>query len=344
MSLVLRDIRFGYGPALVLDGVSMSVAAGEIVCLFGPSGCGKTTALRVAAGLERLTGGNVELDGKTLSSRQAHVAPEDREIGFVFQDYVLFQHMTVAENVAFGLNGLSGKERRVRIEAELAGVGLSDLANRRPAELSGGQQQRAALARAFARRPRAMLLDEPFASIDAALRRRLRAELRRMLKERGTPAIVVTHDVEEAVELGDRIAIMARGRILEDASPEKLWTAAATPQGALVFAGAQRLAVTPAADGVSTPFGPIAVGPRAEAALAVILPGGASASADEAGRARVVDCRFAGPDFLATLEAIDHPGLLLRATSIEALPAGARARVTFEPGRARMINGQADDA
>jgi iron(III) transport system ATP-binding protein len=329
MTLSLRDIRFGYGREAVLDGVTLAVAPGEIVCLFGPSGCGKSTVLRVAAGLERVGAGTVELGGVTLSSPSAHAPPEKRGIGLVFQDFVLFQHMTVAENVAFGLDGLPLRQKRERVAAELAAVGLADLAQRRPAQLSGGQQQRVALARAFARDPKALLLDEPFASIDTALRRRLRGELRRMLRDRGAPAIIVTHDADEAIELGDRIAIMRRGRIIEDASPEALWRAPQTPEGALLFAGAQELA-----GGGGPLFAAVAAG----AGRAVLLAGGATARADAAGDMRVVDCRFAGPQWQATLEAISHPGAFLRAEAAEPLEIGGRATVSIDASRIRSFD------
>ncbi|HBS36178.1 MAG TPA: ABC transporter ATP-binding protein [Parvularcula sp.] len=324
MTLSLRDIRFGYGRDLVLDGLSLAAEKGEIVCLFGPSGCGKSTALRVAAGLERIGEGAVVLDGAVLSSREKHTPPEKRGIGLVFQDFVLFQHMSVAENVAFGLDALSRDEKRARVDAELAAVGLSALAQRRPAQLSGGQQQRVALARAFARRPKALLLDEPFASIDASLRRRLRADLRRMLKERGNPAIVVTHDSDEAVELGDRIAIMRRGRIIEDAAPETLWRAPQTAEGALLFVGAQSVdAAASGAFGIEAP--------------AVILAGGARAEATADGAARVLDCRFAGPFWQATLEAVGHPGVFLRAEAPGPLAPGTRASLIIDPTRLRRF-------
>ena len=343
MTLDLSDIRFGYGRTPVIDGVTLGAAPGEIVCLYGPSGCGKSTVLRIAAGLERLREGTVRLDGAVLSSASVHVPPEKRGIGLVFQDFVLFQHMTAAENVAFGLDHLSARARRDRVAAELAAIGLSGLEQRRPQELSGGQQQRVALARAFARDPKALLLDEPFASIDASLRRRLRADLRRMLKERGRPAIVVTHDAEEAVELGDRIAIMRRGRIIEDRSPESLWREAKTPAGALLFSGAQRAAFTANGAGALTPFGPIDVKSAASSGLAVILPGGAAAEAAEAGPLRVADCRFAGPDWQVSLEPLEHPGLFLRAQSSRPLSPGSRAAIRFDPDRVRFFESPGPD-
>jgi iron(III) transport system ATP-binding protein len=344
MTLQLRDISFSYGSEPVLSGVTLSVAAGEIVCLYGPSGCGKSTVLRIAAGLERLGEGTVALDGAVLSCDAVHTPPEKRGIGLVFQDFVLFQHMTAAENVAFGLDHLSARARRERVGAELAAVGLGGLEQRRPQEMSGGQQQRVALARAFARDPKALLLDEPFASIDASLRRRLRADLRRMLKERGRPAIIVTHDAEEAVELGDRIAIMRRGRIIEDRSPESLWREAKTPAGALLFAGAQRAPFKASGAGALTPFGPIEAKTPATSGLAVILPGGAAAEAADAGPLHVADCRFSGPDWQVVLEPLEHPGLFLRAVSAQPLKAGARAAVRFDPGRVRFFEStQSDD-
>ena len=343
MTLRLHDISFGYGRESVLDGVTLAVAAGEIVCLYGPSGCGKSTVLRIAAGLERSRQGTVDFGGAVLSSPTVHVPPEKRGIGLVFQDFVLFQHMTAAENVAFGLDHLSARARRERVAAELAAVGLGGLEQRRPQELSGGQQQRVALARAFARDPKALLLDEPFASIDASLRRRLRADLRRMLKERGRPAIVVTHDAEEAVDLGDRIAIMRRGRIIEDQSPEGLWRDAKTPAGALLFAGAQRAPFTAGEKGALTPFGAIDGETAAASGLAVILPGGAAAEAAEAGPLRVADCRFAAPDWQLVLEPLEHPGLFLRAQSPRPLTPGARAAVRFDPDRVRFFDSPGPD-
>jgi len=343
MTLSLRDIRFGYGRDPVLDGVTLTVAPGEIVCLYGPSGCGKSTVLRIAAGLERIGAGSVQLGEVVLSSATEHMPPEKRGIGLVFQDFVLFQHMSAAENVAFGLDHLGGEARRTRVRAELAAVGLSGLDDRRPAQLSGGQQQRVALARAFARDPKALLLDEPFASIDAALRRRLRADLRRMLKERGAPAIIVTHDAEEAIDLGDRIALMHRGRIIEEASPENLWRAPQTPEGALLFAGAQRLGVTLKGGLAETVFGGLGAAP-AGTDLAVMLPGGVTARPDEGGPLRVTDCRFVGPDWHLVLEPLDHPGLFLRAASAAPLVPGKRVIAAFDPERTRLfLAGPPDD-
>lgn len=338
MSLVLRDIRHSYGSGLVVDGASLEAAPGEIVTLFGPSGCGKTTLLRVAAGLETLQEGAVELDGKTLANTALRLPPEKRPIGFVFQDFVLFPHLTIAGNTAFGLADLAPAERDARIASELAAVDLAEFASRYPHQLSGGQQQRAALARAFARHPRAMLLDEPFASIDVALRQKLRAEMRRLLKERSTPTILVTHDPSEAIELGDRVAVMRAGRIVETATPERLFNAPKTLGAAMLFPGSQSLACAPSEKGVSTVFGEIAPLARAaDAAFVVVHAGGVSAAPAETGEARVADCRFEGPDWQVSVTHLGAKGVVLKAKSPSAIAAGSAVSLRFDPSFVRVL-------
>ena len=338
MSLVLRDIRHSYGSGVVVDGACLEAGPGEIVALFGPSGCGKTTLLRIAAGLERLQDGSVDLDGATLANSQMRLPPEKRPIGFVFQDYILFPHLTVRKNIAFGLGDLAPVERLSRIDAELKAVDLAEFGERFPHQLSGGQQQRAALARAFARHPRAMLLDEPFASIDVALRQRLRAEMRRMLKSRSTPTIFVTHDPAEAIELGDRIAIMKTGRIIETATPERLFKSPKTVSGATIFPGSQAIACKPAGDGVETAFGNIVgIARPADAAFVVIHEGGVTAAPSTGGAIRVVDCRFAGPDWLASLASPAAPGKVLKARSAAAMEPGTAAEIAVSPVFVRVL-------
>lgn len=338
MSLVLRDIRHSFGSTVVIDGASLEASPGEIVCLFGPSGCGKTTLLRIVAGLEALQEGAVELDGATLATPHLATPPERRQIGFVFQDYVLFPHLTVARNIGFGLKSLDAAARNARIERELKAVNLWEFRDRFPHQLSGGQQQRAALARAFARQPNAMLLDEPFASIDVALRQRLRGEMRRLLKSRSTPTILVTHDPGEAIELGDRIAIMDKGRIVEAASSENLFRAPKTIAGATLFPGSQALACRPIDGGVETAFGELKPLARpADAAFVAIHDGGVCAVAETGGRCRALDCRFAGPGWLATVCPEDRPDLTLRAASATAIAIGGAATISIDPAKARAL-------
>lgn len=338
MSLVLRDIRHSYGAGTVVDGASLEAQPGEIVALFGPSGCGKTTLLRIAAGLERLQEGSVELDGDTLANAHKRLAPEKRPIGFVFQDFVLFPHLTVRGNIAFGLAHLSPAERDARVAAELKAVDLSEFADRYPHQLSGGQQQRAALARAFARQPRAMLLDEPFASIDVALRHRLRAEMRRLLKARSTPTILVTHDPSEAIELGDRIAVMRNGRIIEAATPERLFRSPQTVNGASIFPGSQALACAPVENGIRTAFASInGVARPASAAFVVIHEGGVFARPAAAAENRVVDCRFEGPDWLVSVANPASDRVVLRAKSDGPIEIGSAAEIRIDPAFIRII-------
>ncbi len=338
MSLALQDIHHTYGEGAVVDGASLEAARGEIVALFGPSGCGKTTLLRIAAGLERVQSGSVMLDGEAIARADIHVAPEKRAIGFVFQDFVLFPHLTVEQNIAFGLDHLSADERRASVASELRQVELSEFARRYPHELSGGQQQRAALARAFARRPRAMLLDEPFASIDVALRQRLRGELRRLLKMRETPTIFVTHDPIEAVEVGDRIAVMRSGCIIETASPDQLYAAPKTLAGGTIFSGSQAVAVRVVEGVVVSDFGRIDGAPANRAtSFAVIHDGGAIAEPAADGDLRVVDCRFAGPVWIVAIEGRGKTGPALKAQSDCPLAVGAAVKLRFLPDKIRLI-------
>lgn len=336
MSLVLDNVRRKFGATAAVDGASLEARAGEIVSLFGPSGCGKTTLLRVAAGLERIEAGRVELGGLLLSGGAEFVPPERRPIGFVFQDYVLFPHMDAAQNVAFGLGDVPGPERRRRADAELAAAGLEGLGARFPHELSGGQQQRVALARALARRPKAMLLDEPFASIDAVLRARLRDDVRRILKSSGAATILVTHDPDEALALGDRIAIMRAGKIIEIARAQDLFERPTTPEGAAIFPGAQRLEGVARAGVVETSFGPVPAERVADGkAVVILLPGALRISPDGA-RARVVESRFRGPDWRVDLTSPDGEGLIFGASPTP-YAKGAQVEIAFEPGSVRAF-------
>jgi iron(III) transport system ATP-binding protein len=196
-----------------VDRVSLGLRAGEMGVLIGPSGCGKTTLLRAVAGLEHASAGEILLANAVVSSSSAHVAPEARRIGMVFQDYALFPHLSVQDNISFGLHKLPRAEREARVREVLTLVGLSTSAQRHPHELSGGQQQRVALARALAPKPQLLLLDEPFSNLDVELRERLAMEVRGILKEAQTTALFVTHDQMEAFALGDVIGVMHHGQL-----------------------------------------------------------------------------------------------------------------------------------
>ncbi len=217
--LTLRDVSHRYGDRLAVDRVALTIAAGEIFCLLGPSGCGKSTTLRIAAGLEDLQQGEVCINGQRVAGPGLNLPTEARHVGMVFQDHALFPHLSVADNIAFGLSRLSAPERRKRAELWAGRVGLSSHLDVFPHRLSGGEQQRVALARALAPEPAVMLLDEPFSSLDNRLRDQIRDDTVAILKQAGTPTLLVTHDPEEAMRMADRIGIMQAGRLVQVDSP-----------------------------------------------------------------------------------------------------------------------------
>lgn len=221
--LELNDIVQRYGKHTIVNGVDFRLEAGQIACLLGPSGCGKTTLLRCIAGFEDIAGGQIKLRGETVSQAGERIAPEKRRIGMVFQDYALFPHLTVEQNVAFGLGKKPQEDTHLRVRQLLATVGLSGQGHKYPHELSGGQQQRIALARALAPRPELILLDEPFSNLDVGLRERLSVEVREILKREGSTAILVTHDQNEAFAMADEIGVMHEGRIQQWDVPYNLY-------------------------------------------------------------------------------------------------------------------------
>jgi putative spermidine/putrescine transport system ATP-binding protein len=222
-----RDVRRVFGAMSALDGLSLKIEPGELLALLGPSGCGKTTALRMLAGFDQPTSGQVLVDGNDISRMPAN----KRDMGMVFQSYSLFPTMSATDNVAFGLRmrKVSGGERRNRAVELLELVGLGEHAAKYPHQMSGGQQQRVALARALAVRPRVLLLDEPLSALDAKVREQLRDEIRRLQLELGVTTVFVTHDQEEALSMADRVGVMRAGRLEQCASPAELYDRPATP-------------------------------------------------------------------------------------------------------------------
>lgn len=212
-TLVLRNVARRFGAVPALADVSFELAAGEVLCLLGASGCGKSTLLRLIAGVERPDAGEIVLNGRVLAGPGRFVEPEARGIGFMFQDYALFPHLSVAENVAFGLKGWARAEAQARVAEVLAVAGVSALAERFPHALSGGESQRVALARALAPRPGLLLMDEPFSNLDQGLREAVRAETLALLRKMGVGAIIVTHDPQEALAVADRLALMHAGKL-----------------------------------------------------------------------------------------------------------------------------------
>jgi iron(III) transport system ATP-binding protein len=222
--LDIRDLVLAYRRgATVVDGLSLQLARGDIGCIVGSSGCGKTTVLRAIAGFIPVERGSITISGEPVARPGTSVAPERRGVGLVFQDYALFPHLRVGQNIAFGLRGADAGARDARVRAMLELVGLSALAGKYPHELSGGQQQRVALARALAPAPKLLLMDEPFSNLDVELRARLGAEVRQILKESGTSAILVTHDQQEAFAIADRVGVMHEGRLEQWDRPYELY-------------------------------------------------------------------------------------------------------------------------
>jgi iron(III) transport system ATP-binding protein len=218
--LTISGLHARHGDVPVLTGVDLAVAEGQLACVLGPSGCGKTTLLRVIAGLHRAAAGVLTVAGDVLDDGTRSVAAEKRRIGFVPQDGALFPHLTVAGNIVFGV---PRRDRAARLEQMLELVELGGLADRRPHELSGGQRQRVALARALAPAPQLLLLDEPFASLDAALRAEVRSEVAAVLRRAGATAMMVTHDQQEALVFADLVAVLTGGRIAQAGAPEELY-------------------------------------------------------------------------------------------------------------------------
>lgn len=221
--LVLNQLAVAYGNVTVVRDVSLALDKGQIGCLVGPSGCGKTTLLRAIAGFEQVAVGNIRLQDQVVSSSEQSLNPEQRQVGMVFQDFALFPHLTVADNIAFGLSRLSKAARTEKVTKLLELVGLPDFGNRYIHQLSGGQQQRVALARALAPEPKVLLLDEPFSSLDTELREGLARDIRRILKQLQITAIMVTHDQFEAFTMGDMIGVMSQGQLQQWATPYDLY-------------------------------------------------------------------------------------------------------------------------
>lgn len=284
---------FPHADGAAVERVSLSVGEGELLALLGPSGCGKTTTLRMIGGFEDPDEGSVTFEGRDIT----HLAPEARGIGFVFQDYALFPHLSVLDNVTFGLRRLARDQRRQRAEQMLKLVGLSDLGQRKPHQLSGGQQQRVALARALAASPRLILLDEPFSNLDAKMRVETRQEVRKLLKSTGSAGILVTHDQEEALALADRIAVMDRGRVVQIGTPDEIYRNPVSVFVANFIGRSNILHGTANGMNVQTAFGNLPMSRAANGAVTLaVRPEQIMLEPDPAAPATIVGREFRGHD------------------------------------------------
>ena len=314
----------------VLAGVSLHIAAGESMVLLGPSGCGKTTLLRSIAGLERIDEGSISIDGEVMSGPRVHVRPEHRRVGMVFQDWALFPHLTVAQNVAFGLEKSDRGSSRVAETLEL--VGLAGLGDRRPSTLSGGQQQRVALARALAPRPRVLLLDEPFSNLDTSLRVRVRSEVNTLLRSLDITAVYVTHDQEEAFVLGDRIAVMMAGSIVQIGTPSEIYEHPSSAQVSDFVGETNRIVGVVGSEGVDTPVGLVpaasgsVIGSRVEV---LVRPEHLVVESDPAGSAVVESVEYYGHDHVCRVRLADGGLVAIRAALAPRVALGERVKVRY---------------
>lgn len=302
-TLRLNRLHHRFDGRPVIKDISLELGAGEVLCLVGPSGCGKTTLLRLVAGLERVQQGEITLDGQLMASEAYHQPPEERDIGLVFQDFALFPHMTLLDNVAFGLARLPKAERKPLALSMLERVGLADRAESYPHQLSGGQQQRVALARALAPRPRLLLLDEPFSNLDVRLRQRMRLDTLQLLKVSGIASILVTHDPDDAMFMADQIALLRDGELVQLGTPEQLYHQPKCPFAAEFFGDINRLHAEVKQGKVETAFGCIPAPELEEGSRALVLirPEAIRLTENTGAPARVVESRSLGARALVNL-------------------------------------------
>lgn len=269
-SLTLENITRTYGEAAALSGVNFAIAPGEIICLLGPSGCGKTTLLRIISGIERPTSGRVLIDDSEVAGPNRFVPPESRSVGLMFQDFALFPHLSVIDNVAFGLKSLPSGERTKAARAILDRVGMTAFADAFPSTLSGGQQQRVALARAIVPRPAVMLMDEPFSGLDVQLRDAMQEETLALLRETRATSLIVTHHPEEAMRLSDRIAVMRDGRVEQLGTTQMLYDHPTSLFVARLFSEINEIPARVSGGNIATPAGAFPAANLSDGAPAVL--------------------------------------------------------------------------
>lgn len=325
--LEIRNLMRRFGGVPVVDDVSLTVMPGQVTCLLGPSGCGKSTTLRMIAGVEVQDSGEIWVDGQLICDTVFRIPPERRAIGLMFQDFALFPHLSVAENVAFGLKG-PRDARRARVEELLQRVGMARFIDAYPHSLSGGEQQRVALARALAPRPRIMLMDEPFSGLDNRLRDDIRDQTLEILKQEDAAVLLVTHEPDEAMRMADEIALMRAGRIVQRGAPYNIYNAPKDRQSVAFFSDVNVIRGVVQGALTDTPFGQfLAPGvPDGAEVEIVIRPQHIKIDLDRGGRGpnptaqdgvaargEVVRARFMGSESLVEFR-MDHDGSILKAT------------------------------
>lgn len=342
--LQVSQVRVRLGDHPALKGVDLSLAEGELGCLLGPSGCGKTTLLRAIAGLQPIEAGSITLAGRVLNDDSRSLAAEKRGIGLVFQDLALFPHLDVAANIAFGLPGKDRQHVRTRVADLIARLHLEGLQGRYPHELSGGQQQRVAIARSLAPAPALLLLDEPFSSLDAGLRKQLRAQLRELLKQLGSTAILVTHDQEEAMAFADRVAVMRQGLVEQYGTPWQVYHLPASPYVASFVGEGALLTVQRKGDGWLGALGPVPPGlvgkpPAGDRARLLVRPDDLLPDPDSGLRARVEAIEFRGAQMLVRLILADGQRVPALWSSHLQLHVGGQVGLRWQPPHLVLFDG-----
>lgn len=324
-----QGLSKNFGQVCAVDGVNLALLQGRFLALLGPSGCGKTTALRLLAGFEPPDRGEIEIGGRLVNAPGLQVPPEQRSVGMVFQEYALFPHLNIADNIAYGIP--KGVNKKKRVEEMLSLVGLANTASRMPHELSGGQQQRVALARALAPQPTLILLDEPFSNLDAALRQGIREEVRQILRQAQATAIFVTHDQEEALSLADEVAVMMDGTILQIASPQQLYLRPARREVAAFVGEANFLVGVANGTSVTCALGDL---PLAEATYGpvevLIRPEMVCLQPDPTGAGCIQQISFFGHDQLVQVSLPDGLRLQARTRPRLDLALGTQVHVTID--------------
>ena len=329
-----------FGDVLAVDDVSFCLMSGEVVSILGASGCGKTSLLRLIAGFEPVDGGEIRISQDVVSDSGRHIPPERRNIGMVFQEYALFPHLTVAQNVGFGLHGLSADERRQRTRDALQLVRLTELEARYPHELSGGQQQRVALARTLAPSPIAALMDEPFSNLDASLRQNVRQEVASILRDRQIAVIFVTHDRDEAFAIADRVGVMTEGRLHQINTPDALYRFPSTPEIARIVGECDFIYGVARGNLVDTDIGALPYicesghAPNGSELTVMLRPQDISAHADEEGNSVVESIEYRGGETLLTVRTQSGVTLRCHAPGYSGLSRGLRVRLAPTHGEA----------
>ena len=334
--LRLEHVWRRYGETNALQDVTLDVPAGKVLCLLGPSGCGKTTLLRIAAGIERPSSGSVLVDGQEVAGPNCFVPPEKRGVGLMFQDFALFPHLTIVDNVAFGLRSLTKSQGRAEAMHALQRVGLAQYAKEYPHILSGGEQQRVALARAIAPRPGVLLMDEPFSGLDSQLREAIREDTLAIVREAHATCIVVTHDAEEAMRMGDRVALMHDGRIVQTGTAPELYRAPTSLFAARTFSDLNEIRACVRAGRAETPLGTFSAAGFADGTEVVVCvrQGGVRLlNQGEGTPGRILDTRFLGDVGLVevAVQGLDDP-VLARVREADVPAQGAEVGVAVDKG------------